>query len=661
MNSSFDLNKNQSSYIFNQQGQLETTCNYSLIPPIAPSAEKTSTSVMYQQNYQEQPQQQYAQDSNLNTSYYAFQNSLQNMSSQIGTGNEQAYYNEHAAYDANMYNEGIAPPHNNNYGQITKKPSSTKHYGKNSSRNDFNHKKSFPVYPPNSRLFIGNLNVESTSKEELQSIFSKYGTITEISLQSTFGFVQFETIESCDKAIQFEQGKKVGSSVWDLKYSKAKSRPYELRMAARDKASRGGNSDDREKKDWTRKDGDHDRSVRGGDRYRDEDRDSYKSRRRSRSPPPRKRSRSPDYHSSSHYKSSKKSSRSPPRRRSRSPAASQQSVRLYSLANSNVLNNFQNTMMKSIHLNGQIKAQEDLILPRKVGNQVADAQIICFSVDNFETSFLSQRFNPKSLVKQRMSEGVKAVFYLDRKGQRAKTVDFQIFHIDSTITEMSGITIEKSVRALERERDFQRAERQLPQLQNPMPTQNPFPVNSQNYQYPNSVAPNIQSSAPVDLLSLLNVLQSQQSGGFTGIPTSAGSSPMVGGSDLTSALLGLNRAHGSLQQQQLQQVPLTSNFSQSSGQLLQSSSTNLNSTSDSNQSVSDLLKRLQSVAGVVGNNNFSNSNSSPQLSQLNNYPSNPSHVLHNSAPSTTATVPNVASSMQQNNLLNLLQNFNSKK
>lgn len=50
---------------------------------------------------------------------------------------------------------------------------------------------------PNARLFIGNLPVEKTSKAELEGIFSRYGTILEVSLKASYGFIQYETAEQC--------------------------------------------------------------------------------------------------------------------------------------------------------------------------------------------------------------------------------------------------------------------------------------------------------------------------------------------------------------------------------------------------------------------------------------------------------------------------------
>lgn len=63
--------------------------------------------------------------------------------------------------------------------------------------------------PPNSRIFLGNLPSERTSRDELYEIFSKYGTIKEVIMRRSFGFIQFETEESARAAIAGEQGRTI--------------------------------------------------------------------------------------------------------------------------------------------------------------------------------------------------------------------------------------------------------------------------------------------------------------------------------------------------------------------------------------------------------------------------------------------------------------------
>ena len=65
--------------------------------------------------------------------------------------------------------------------------------------------------PPNCRIFLGNLPSERTSREELNEIFSKYGTIVEeIVLRRSFGFIQYDNPESAMAAIRGENGRIIG-------------------------------------------------------------------------------------------------------------------------------------------------------------------------------------------------------------------------------------------------------------------------------------------------------------------------------------------------------------------------------------------------------------------------------------------------------------------
>jgi RNA recognition motif-containing protein len=72
------------------------------------------------------------------------------------------------------------------------------------------HKTDISKYPPNSRIFIGNLPSEKTSKAELQQIFSKYGKVEDVILRRSFGFIQFDSTEAAMRAIQGEQGRIIG-------------------------------------------------------------------------------------------------------------------------------------------------------------------------------------------------------------------------------------------------------------------------------------------------------------------------------------------------------------------------------------------------------------------------------------------------------------------
>lgn len=65
--------------------------------------------------------------------------------------------------------------------------------------------------PEDCRLFVGNLASERVSKEDLATQFAKYGSIYEILIKSSYGFIQFDKSEACRQAILNENGKVIGS------------------------------------------------------------------------------------------------------------------------------------------------------------------------------------------------------------------------------------------------------------------------------------------------------------------------------------------------------------------------------------------------------------------------------------------------------------------
>lgn len=68
-----------------------------------------------------------------------------------------------------------------------------------------------------SRVFLGNLNTGYVTREEIESIFSRYGRITGVSLHKGFGFVQY-TSEYCARcAVEGEHGRIMANQPIDLK------------------------------------------------------------------------------------------------------------------------------------------------------------------------------------------------------------------------------------------------------------------------------------------------------------------------------------------------------------------------------------------------------------------------------------------------------------
>lgn len=57
-----------------------------------------------------------------------------------------------------------------------------------------------------SRIFVGHLQTDDTTKTELEEYFGKYGTILGSAINRGFAFIQFDTEESAKTAIQKENG-----------------------------------------------------------------------------------------------------------------------------------------------------------------------------------------------------------------------------------------------------------------------------------------------------------------------------------------------------------------------------------------------------------------------------------------------------------------------
>ncbi|KAI9787760.1 MAG: hypothetical protein M1839_000292 [Geoglossum umbratile] len=75
-------------------------------------------------------------------------------------------------------------------------------------------------FPPNSRLFIGNLPSEKVTKRDLFHVFHRHGKLAQISIKQAYGFVQFLNADSCTRALQAEQGQVVRGRKMHLEISK---------------------------------------------------------------------------------------------------------------------------------------------------------------------------------------------------------------------------------------------------------------------------------------------------------------------------------------------------------------------------------------------------------------------------------------------------------
>lgn len=52
----------------------------------------------------------------------------------------------------------------------------------------------------------GNLPSEKVSKQDIFSVFHKYGKLAQISIKQAYGFVQYLDAAACSNALQSEQG-----------------------------------------------------------------------------------------------------------------------------------------------------------------------------------------------------------------------------------------------------------------------------------------------------------------------------------------------------------------------------------------------------------------------------------------------------------------------
>ncbi|KAL1394058.1 putative arginine/serine-rich splicing factor [Phyllosticta capitalensis] len=75
-------------------------------------------------------------------------------------------------------------------------------------------------FPPNSRLFIGNLPTEKVTKRDLFHLFHRHGKLAQVSIKQAYGFVQFLDADSCLRALQAEQGQPVRGRKIHLEISK---------------------------------------------------------------------------------------------------------------------------------------------------------------------------------------------------------------------------------------------------------------------------------------------------------------------------------------------------------------------------------------------------------------------------------------------------------
>ncbi|KGK39400.1 hypothetical protein JL09_g1399, partial [Pichia kudriavzevii] len=84
-------------------------------------------------------------------------------------------------------------------------------------------------FPSGSRLFIGNLAVNSLKIEDVWRIFSQYGKVVAVNLKQGYGFVQFTNAEDCSEAIKGELNVPLHNKFMQLQVSKTHEKHTEQR------------------------------------------------------------------------------------------------------------------------------------------------------------------------------------------------------------------------------------------------------------------------------------------------------------------------------------------------------------------------------------------------------------------------------------------------
>ena len=70
-----------------------------------------------------------------------------------------------------------------------------------------------------SRVFIGNLPSDKITRLDVEKLFTEFGTVLGVSLHKSYGFVQYDNVESARKAVEsmhgnLLQGSTLGMYVW---------------------------------------------------------------------------------------------------------------------------------------------------------------------------------------------------------------------------------------------------------------------------------------------------------------------------------------------------------------------------------------------------------------------------------------------------------------
>lgn len=93
------------------------------------------------------------------------------------------------------------------------------------------HSKEFEClnFPPGSRLFVGNLAVNSLKISDVWRVFKRYGAVKAVNMKQGYGFVQFIDADSCQKAIHGEEHVPLHNRLMHLQVSKTHEKHTENR------------------------------------------------------------------------------------------------------------------------------------------------------------------------------------------------------------------------------------------------------------------------------------------------------------------------------------------------------------------------------------------------------------------------------------------------
>lgn len=282
-------------------------------------------------------------------------------------------------------------------------------------------------FPPNSRLFIGNLPTEKVTKRDLFHIFHRHGKLAQISIKQAYGFVQFLDAGACLRALQSEQGQVVRGRKMHLEISKPQRNTRNADDKQGQRNDRNGARRRSRSPDYTR--GSSATAPRNVDRYtgpssasprRDEFRRSRDDYRPGRSPSPRGyrrgggRDRSRDRYDG--------------RRRSRSRSPYGRGGRYRSPT-------------------PRHDPDDELTLPRRHPRDVPDVQILVLQPGEVDRNFiawveksfldagiradvllLSPRLDEGAVIRRQILEGVHAVSRITRLSQQTCKIPLQVFN-----------------------------------------------------------------------------------------------------------------------------------------------------------------------------------------------------------------------------------------